>query len=64
LLQPRIAALKVLVVDDDHYMRKVVRTMLIAIGVKAATRRPTALLALMRSGSTTPISSLSIGKCR
>jgi len=53
-----------LVVDDDHYMRKVVRTMLIAIGVKAATRRPTTLLALMRSGSTTPISSLSIGKCR
>ena len=34
ILQPRIEALKVLVVDDDHYMRKVVRTMLNAIGVK------------------------------
>jgi two-component system, chemotaxis family, chemotaxis protein CheY len=33
LLQPQIAALKVLVVDDDHHMRKVVRTMLAAIGV-------------------------------
>ena len=34
MLQPRIEALKVLVVDDDHYMRKVVRTMLNAVGVK------------------------------
>ena len=34
ILQPRIEALKVLVVDDDHYMRKVVRTMLNAVGVK------------------------------
>src|SRR4029079_5843918 len=34
LLQPKIEALKVLVVDDDQYMRKVVRTMLHAIGVK------------------------------
>jgi DNA-binding response OmpR family regulator len=33
-LQPRLEALRVLVVDDDHYMRKVVRTMLNAIGVK------------------------------
>ena len=33
-LEDRIAALKVLVVDDDQYMRKVVRTMLAAIGVK------------------------------
>ena len=35
LLQPQIAALRVLVVDDDDYMRKVVRIMLTAIGVKA-----------------------------
>jgi DNA-binding response OmpR family regulator len=35
LLQPRSEALRVLVVDDDQYMRKVVRTMLNAIGVKA-----------------------------
>jgi two-component system, chemotaxis family, chemotaxis protein CheY len=34
LLQPRIEALRILVVDDDHYMRKVVRTMLNAMGVK------------------------------
>ena len=33
-LQAQIAALKVLVVDDDHHMRKVVRTILTAIGVK------------------------------
>jgi two-component system chemotaxis response regulator CheY len=40
LLQPRIEALKVLVVDDDHYMRKVVRTMLAAIGVKTVFEAP------------------------
>ena len=34
MLQPKIEALKVLIVDDDQYMRKVVRTMLSAIGVK------------------------------
>jgi two-component system, chemotaxis family, chemotaxis protein CheY len=33
-LQDQIASLKVLIVDDEHYMRKVVRTMLLAIGVK------------------------------
>jgi two-component system chemotaxis response regulator CheY len=40
LLQPRIAALKILVVDDDQYMRKVVRTMLMAIGVKTVFEAP------------------------
>ena len=40
MLQPRIEALKVLVVDDDHYMRKVVRTMLNAIGVKTVYEAP------------------------
>jgi two-component system chemotaxis response regulator CheY len=34
LLKPQIEALKVLVVDDDHYMRRVLRTILTAIGVK------------------------------
>ena len=34
-LQEKIASLKVLIVDDEHYMRKVVRTMLLAIGVKS-----------------------------
>jgi len=33
-LQARFATLRVLIVDDDHYMRKVVRTMLTAMGVK------------------------------
>jgi DNA-binding response OmpR family regulator len=33
-LQEQIASLKVLIVDDEPYMRKVVRTMLLAIGVK------------------------------
>ena len=32
--QPRFEALKILIVDDDPYMRKVVRTMLNALGVK------------------------------
>ena len=36
------AATKVLVVDDEHYMRKVVRTLLMSIGVRTSTRRPTA----------------------
>jgi two-component system chemotaxis response regulator CheY len=32
-LAERVAAAKVLVVDDEHYMRKVVRTLLMSIGV-------------------------------
>jgi DNA-binding response OmpR family regulator len=35
--QARFETLRVLVVDDDHYMRKVVRAMLTAIGVKTIT---------------------------
>lgn len=34
VLQRRFETLKVLIVDDDHYMRKVVRAMLLAIGIK------------------------------
>jgi DNA-binding response OmpR family regulator len=34
MLRPKIEALSVLIVDDDQYMRKVVRTMLSAIGVR------------------------------
>ncbi len=48
-LEPRIAALKVLVVDDDAHMRKVVRTMLMTIGVKTvfeAQDGPSGLAAL------------------
>ena len=33
-LAARFAATKVLVVDDEHYMRKVVRTLLMSIGVR------------------------------
>lgn len=33
-LQARLETLRVLVVDDDHHMRKVIRTMLAAIGVR------------------------------
>ena len=32
-LEARLPTIKVLIVDDDHYMRKVVRTMLTAVGV-------------------------------
>jgi two-component system, chemotaxis family, chemotaxis protein CheY len=40
LLQPQIAALRILVVDDDHHMRKVVRTLLTAIGVQTVYEAP------------------------
>ena len=33
-LNARFATLKILVVDDEHYMRKVVRTLLMSIGVR------------------------------
>ena len=33
-LAERFAAAKIVVVDDEHYMRKVVRTMLLSIGVQ------------------------------
>ena len=33
-LEERLPTVKVLIVDDDHYMRKVVRTMLTALGVR------------------------------
>ena len=33
-LEQRLSTLNVLVVDDEHYMRKVVRTMLVSLGVR------------------------------
>lgn len=33
-LEARFASCKVLVVDDEHYMRKVVRTLLMSVGVR------------------------------
>lgn len=46
LLQPQIEALRVLVVDDDQYMRKVVRTMLAAIGVRTVFEAPDGIAGL------------------
>jgi two-component system chemotaxis response regulator CheY len=43
VLSPRVKALKVLVVDDEHYMRKVTRTILTAIGVKTILEAPDAM---------------------
>ena len=42
-------SLAVLVVDDNQYMRKIVRNLLVNIGVKKSTRRPTASPASKRS---------------
>ena len=39
-LAERFAAAKVVVVDDEHYMRKVVRTMLMSIGVRHVHEAP------------------------
>ena len=36
----RFAATKVLVVDDEHYMRKVVRTLLMSIGIRTVYEAP------------------------
>jgi len=36
----RLAAARVVVVDDEHYMRKVVRTMLLSIGVREVHEAP------------------------
>jgi CheY-like chemotaxis protein len=52
-LAQRLAAIRVLVVDDEHYMRKVVRTMLMGLGVRdilEASEGPTGL-DLIRSAS-------------
>ncbi|HZQ12384.1 MAG TPA: response regulator [Pseudolabrys sp.] len=39
-LAQRFAATKVLVVDDEHYMRKVVRTLLMSVGVRTIYEAP------------------------
>ena len=33
-IEPLIASTKVLIIDDDYYMRKVIRSLLLAIGIK------------------------------
>lgn len=45
-ISPRIQALKVLVIDDEHYMRKVTRTILTAIGVKTILEAPDGMTGL------------------
>jgi YesN/AraC family two-component response regulator len=47
ILQARqFAAIKVLVVDDERYMRKVVRTLLLSIGVRTVYEAPDAMAGL------------------
>jgi two-component system chemotaxis response regulator CheY len=43
---PRLQALKVLVIDDEHYMRKVTRTILTAIGIRTILEAPDAMAGL------------------
>ena len=45
-VSPRIQALKVLIVDDEHYMRKVTRTILAAIGVRTILEAPDGMAGL------------------
>ena len=45
-VSPRIQALKVLIIDDEHYMRKVTRTILTAIGVKTILEAPDGMAGL------------------
>jgi CheY-like chemotaxis protein len=44
--EARLANTKVLVVDDEHYMRKVVRTLLMSIGVRTIYEAPDGLAGL------------------
>jgi len=45
-ISPRIQALKVLVIDEEHYMRKVTRTILTAIGVRTILEAADAMAGL------------------
>jgi len=53
-VNPRLQALKVLVVDDEHYMRKVTRTILTAIGVKTILEASDAMTGLELARSQLP----------
>jgi two-component system, chemotaxis family, chemotaxis protein CheY len=53
-VSPRIKALKVLVIDDEHYMRKVTRTILTAIGVKTIMEAPDAMTGIELARAQTP----------
>jgi YesN/AraC family two-component response regulator len=55
VLQARqFAAIKVLVVDDEHYMRKVVRTLLMSIGVRTIYEASNGMAGLDVIRSTAP----------
>jgi DNA-binding response OmpR family regulator len=45
-LAARLTVIKVLIVDDEHYMRKVVRTLLMSIGVREIFEAPDGLSGL------------------
>lgn len=45
-ISTHLAAIKVLIVDDEHYMRKVVRTLLMSIGVREIHEAPDGLAGL------------------
>ena len=53
-LQQRVEALKVLLVDDDQHMRKVVRTMLAAIGIRQVYEASDGLAGLEAIRALTP----------
>ena len=53
-ISPRVKALKVLVIDDEHYMRKVTRTILTAIGVKTIMEAPDAMSGIEVARAQTP----------
>ena len=50
----RLAKTKVLVVDDEHYMRKVVRTLLMSIGVRTIYEAPNGVAGLEAIRNTQP----------
>lgn len=50
----RMATAKVLVVDDEHYMRKVVRTLLMSIGIRTVYEAPDGPSGLELLRSTAP----------
>src|SRR6201995_2044542 len=53
-ISPRVATTKILIVDDEHYMRKVTRTILTAIGVKTIMEAPDAMAGLETARNNCP----------
>ena len=59
-----VASTRVLVIDDDYYMRKVIRSLLLAVGIKDVHETANGVDGLRRLKSSLPMSSFSTGKCR